>query len=68
MRYFKYYADDTLRPLNIHGSGYLVDRKPLVFSFEKNRPKRKSRRVMASIRMGKAFVKRLTKEGSIWKL
>lgn len=64
MRHFKYYADDTLRPLNTHGSGYLVDRKPLVFSFLKNRPKRNGARLGASIRLGKAFVKRLTKEGS----
>lgn len=52
-----------VRPLLNHESGYLVDRKPVIMSFEKNQPTKAGRRKAISTRMGQRFVKRLQAMG-----
>lgn len=63
MRTFRFYHDDMMRPLSNHESGYLVNRKPVVMSFEKNRPKHTNRLGAMSTRMGKNFIKKLKAMG-----
>lgn len=63
MRTFRFYFDDMMRPLLNHESGYLVGRKPVIMSFERNQPTKTGRRKAISTRMGQRFVKRLQAEG-----
>lgn len=58
-RYFLSYFDDSLSPLNSHRSAVLVNRRPVIMSFLKNRPKRYKGAEGASLRMGKKFLKKL---------
>lgn len=58
-RTFRFFQDDTLMPLLNHDSGYLVGRKPVVFSFLRNRPKKHKGSIAAGNRMGKKFVEKL---------
>lgn len=63
MRYFRFFVDDTLYGLNNHDSGYLVNRKPVVFSFLHNRPKKHAGTKAAANRMGKRFLGKLKELG-----
>lgn len=58
-RSFRFYTDDTLTPLLNHDSGYLVGRKPVVFSFLVNRPRKHAGSQAAGNRMGKKFIEKL---------
>jgi len=49
--------------LSNHDSGYLVNRKPVVFSFLVNRPKKHAGTKAAANRMGHRFVKKLKEMG-----
>lgn len=62
MKYFRYYLDDTLQPVTVHGAGELVGRKPVVLDLSKRRHVK--HRQAVSTRMGKEFVKRLTRIGN----
>lgn len=62
-RSFRFYTDDTLTPLLNHESGYLVGRKPVVFSFLVNRPRKHAGTKAAGNRMGKRFADRLKENG-----
>lgn len=62
MRYFNYY-DDTLSRLYRHDSGYLVNRKPTVFSFMGQRPKKHNGKKIAVDRMAKRFLTKLKEMG-----
>lgn len=59
MKYFRFYVDDTMRPVGNHDYGYMVNRKPIIMSFLRQKPKPWNGRRGASTRKGNAFVKRL---------
>lgn len=40
MRCFRFFQDDTLHELTHHWEGELVGRKPIIFSFLKNKPRK----------------------------
>ena len=62
-RFFRHYQDDTLNGLSNHDSGYLVNRKPVVFSFLVNRPKKHNGAQGAATRLGRDFAEKLKRMG-----
>jgi hypothetical protein len=63
MRTFRHYEDDTLHERSNHWEGELVGRKPIVFSFLNNRPKKTQGAQGAATRMGRDFLKKLERLG-----
>lgn len=59
MRPYTPAADDTMRPRADRESGEMVNRKPVVFSFLVNRPRKHRGAEAASNRMGKKFIEKL---------
>jgi hypothetical protein len=63
MRYFRHYEDDTLHERVNHWEGELVGRKPIIFSFLKNRPRKPQGAQGAATKMGRDFIEKLRKAG-----
>ena len=60
MRFFYFYEDDCLHPALSHTNGELVNRRPLIVSFEqKSWTGRKNGRQASATRLGKAFAEKL---------
>lgn len=59
MRYYKAMFDDNLNGLFGHGSGELVNRKPVIMSFMAVKPKRSNGRKSAATKLAVNFANNL---------